>query len=164
MALLATCKERATLRFPCLEEGPQTRKCGFAQVGNSDCAPWFPSAKNVEVTTVPTVERRTLRIAAPDFFRQPFLGQETQDSRSSPLWLTWGNAPLLNSMEGVGAPKVNPKEKNWLYFSGLRKFCVAFCWQLAVSVGFSCLLSLERLKINLTSSLFGSVETQKNTF
>ena len=46
----------------------------------SKAAPWLPTAKRVEVAKVPQVTRHTLRIAAPNFFRAPFLNAKSQDT------------------------------------------------------------------------------------
>lgn len=41
--------------------------------------PWLPKARKVEMTKVPQVQRKTVRIAAPACFRAPWLGASTKD-------------------------------------------------------------------------------------
>ena len=52
---------------------------GLLKIGEGR-GPWLPVSKKVDITSIPKVQRETLRISAPSCFRTPFLGAKHEDS------------------------------------------------------------------------------------
>ena len=59
--------------------GPKLEEGSLLRIGPGQ-GPWLPGSKKVDISTIPTVQRETLRVAAPSFFRVPFIGDRREDS------------------------------------------------------------------------------------
>jgi hypothetical protein len=102
--------------------GHKLEAVALAKLGTQP-APWFPTAKRVEMTTVPKVERHTLRIAAPDFFRQSFLGPKAQDSQTQVIvsLAELGRCSVSEFYGGRWSTQTKPEGKQLVVFLRLKK-------------------------------------------
>lgn len=102
--------------------GHKLESVGLLKLG-STAAPWFPSAKKIEIASMPKVERRTLRIAAPCFFRQPFLGSSSQDSPTQVIasLADLGQCSVSEFYGGRWGTQEKPEGKQLIAFLRLKK-------------------------------------------
>lgn len=106
--------------------GQKIEETSLLQIGSSK-GPTLPSSKRVDIQTIPKVQRETLRIAAPNFFRAPFIGDRKEDSPTLIVQALAGlaEAPVQEFLGGRWTVQETKDGKQLVAFLRLKAATVA---------------------------------------
>jgi hypothetical protein len=106
--------------------GPKLEEGSLLRIGPGQ-GPWLPGSKKVDISTIPTVQRETLRVAAPSFFRVPFIGDRREDSPTLIVQAlaSLAEAPLHDFLGGRWNAQETKDGKQLVAFLRLKSSTVA---------------------------------------